>query len=468
MRTRRPILTLLLLAGLLAVPATPAAATKSQEMIFEAPRDLLDPLLLVKTFDEMDSLGARSLRVVLGWKAVAPSPDSRIRPSKDLSAPASYDWSAYDPILDEAKSRGVKVQLTISSPVPRWATKGARDNLTRPSPDRFREFVVAVSKHYSSKVARYSIMNEPNLPQFLLPQYDNGKAVSPSIYRGLYDAALRGLRSAGDTKPVLMGETAPNGQSPRSVPPVQFLQGALCLNSKYKRTRACVQPRVDGWAHHPYTKAAGPLKLPPNSRLADIGVLSRMTIALDRAAKAKAIKKGVKLYLTEFGVQSVPDRVYGVSYEKQNAFRAIAEKIAYDNSRVAAISQYLLSDDISKGTGINCCGGFESGLRTFDGKDKPSFDGFRLPLVAERRGSTIRLWGLVRPATATTNVAIERRSGSGAWSQVASPATNNRGVFTATSRNVSNGRWRVVWTAPDGTVFTSPGVPAYTWPSRLR
>ena len=442
--------------------APSASASTKQEVTFEAPRDLLNASKRSQTFDEIAAFGVRSLRVVLYWRDVAPNAESRIRPKADLADPASYDWAKYQPILDEAQSRGFRVLLTVTSPAPTWATKGARDDgVTRPSPDRFREFVTAVSGQFGSKVARYSFINEPNLPQFLKPQYENGKAVSPLIYRGLYDAALRGLKVAGDTKPVLMGETAPNGAAPRTVAPVVFLRGALCLNSQYKRVGGCTQLRVDGWAHHAYTRREGPLVNVPE-RLVTVGVLPRLTEALDRAAKVGAVKRKLPVFLTEFGIQSEPDRLLGVPFQQQNEFRAISEKIAYDNPRVAAFSQYLMTDDV---TGS---GGFESGLRSAGGVNKPAYDGFRLPVVAELRGSSVRLWGLVRPAGGPVNVTIQRRTGSGAWKSTGSTVTSSRGIWTSKSSNVKSGSWRVTWVAPDGTTYESPGVRAYSWPTRLR
>ena len=57
-----------------------------------------------------------------------------------------------------------------------------------------------------------------------------------------------------------------------------------------------------------------------------------------------------------------------------------------------------MRDDLPReGPAYERYGGFESGLRHSDGEVKPAFDGFRLPLVAER-GHRTRLWGLVRPA----------------------------------------------------------------------
>ena len=51
------------------------------------------------------------------------------------------------------------------------------------------------------------------------------------------------------------------------------------------------------------------------------------------------------VYLTEFGIQSFPDRLLGVSLARQAEFIAISEHIAYRNRRVRSFSQYLWRDD---------------------------------------------------------------------------------------------------------------------------
>ena len=53
---------------------------------------------------EIDSLGAHALRIVLYWKDVAPDADSRVKPKLDMADPSVYDWSRYQPVLDEAKA----------------------------------------------------------------------------------------------------------------------------------------------------------------------------------------------------------------------------------------------------------------------------------------------------------------------------------------------------------------------------
>jgi len=463
------IVLLVVLTALLAPIA--ASADSTQQVTFEAPRDLRNPATREQAFADLQSLGVKALRVVLYWRDVAPDASSRIRPHVDLTDSDAYDWSTYAPILDGAKQRGWPVTLTVSGPVPTWATNGARDAYTRPNPTQFRAFMTAVSRRFGDEVARYSIWNEPNLPEFLRPQYDSRKQpVSPGIYRGLYIAGVQGLADAGDKKPVLIGETAPNGKVPTvmtsraRVAPLTFLRGVLCLNKNYKKVGKCAKLRIDGYAHHAYAQKAGPLDRPKDPNLVTIGVISRLTQALDRAAKAGVIARRLPVYITEFGVQSYPDKVVGVPLLQQNEYRAIAERMAYYNSRIVAFSQYLLTDDPPTGPpGPNCCGGFESGLRTAKGVDKPSFDGFRLPLVVRRSGKKVSIWGLVRPAIGATTVKIERRTGSGAWRSLGTVRTNGRGAFTLGGRDLRRATWRVSWTDPDGTVFRSPPVRAYTW-----
>lgn len=467
------IVLFVVLAALLAplLPPAVASASQSEQVTFEAPRDLRYAETRERAFSDLESLGVRALRVVLYWRDVAPDASSRIRPHVDLTDPGVYDWSTYAPILDGARQRGWPVTLTVSGPVPTWATNGARDAYTRPNPAQFRAFMTAVSRRFSDEVARYSIWNEPNLPEFLRPQYDSRKQpVSPSIYRGLYIAGVQGLADADDKKPVLIGETAPNGKVPRvmtaraRVAPLTFLRGVLCLNKNYKKTGHCAKLRIDGYAHHAYAQKAGPLDRPKDPNLVTIGVISRLTKALDMAARAGVVAKRLPVYITEFGVQSYPDKVVGVPPLQQNEYRAIAEKISYYNPRIVAFSQYLLTDDPPTGPpGPNCCGGFESGLRTAKGVNKPSFDGFRLPLVVRRSGKKVSIWGLARPATGATTVKIERRTGSGAWRSLGTVRTNGRGAFTLGGRDLRRATWRVSWTAPDSTVFHSPPVRAYTW-----
>jgi len=456
---RRLLVPLTLLLILALAPA--ASASRTQSLTFEGPKDFLNPESRPGALDEVGGLGVRSLRVIVAWSSVAPGSDQTEKPAFEPTDPAAYDWGEYEALINAATARGWEVLVTISGPVPRWATAAKRDNVTRPSSTAFGAFVTALGRKFGDQINTWAVWNEPNQPQFLRPQFARGgQAESPKIYRSLFQAAVRGLANAGqgDDK-VLIAETSPRGNRSRIVPPLRFLRGMLCLDAKYKKRPACGALDPDGYAHHAYTTRQGPYFVPPAPHSSDdvtIGVLSRLTKALDRAQAAGALKKRLPIYLTEFGIQSTPDTQSGVSLAKQVQFRAISERIAWSNPRVVAFSQYLLRD--SDPTGKDEFAGFESGLRFADGRPKPSLPAFRLPLAVMRVGSKVSIWGLVRPATgaATATITYADR-GSSTFKTLRTVRTDARGYFVISSTYRAGRRWNLKWES-----FTGSPVESYT------
>src|SRR3954451_18211041 len=451
---RRAIITLLLAHVLGALLAAPAGASSTEAVTFEGSRDLLEDGTWEPTLNEIDALGAKALRVIVYWNDVAPSPNSSRRPSFDATDPTQYPgFAKYDRLLQAAHDRGIKVLLTISGPVPKWATQSRKDNLTRPRPAEFEKFATAIGKRYKALVHWWAIWNEPNHPDFLQPQYSakGHRPLSPGIYRQLFLAGWRGLRSSVGDPYLLMGETAPRGTS-HVVAPITFLRGALCLNSRYVKRRTCSNLPADGYAHHAYSTRQGPFFKPPGPNDVTIGVLSRLTRALDRAGASGAIKKGMGIFLTEFGVQSYPDKLLGVPLSQQAEYRSISEHIAYRNSRVKLFSQYLMRDSQPlPGPPAQRYSGFESGLRTCAGKKKPAFDAFRTPLTVTKAGSRVNLWGLVRPARGATAVEVQYQDGGkGAWKKLFDKKTSASTVWTGRTSDRKRRRWRVAWRSPAG------------------
>jgi len=459
-----------------------ALASHSQVTYFEAPSDLLNPATRPHALQQMQWLGVHALRVELHWEGVAPGPRSATRPSFEATNPAAYRWGQYDAVLAEAQRLHWPVLLTVTSPAPRWATSNRKaPYITRPVPRDFREFMTAVARHYGSEVSIYSIWNEPNEPVFLMPQWNsNGTPASPRIYRGLYQAGYAGLQGAGIAHPkVLFGETAPAGyDSVRSllrsekskallhpVAPLAFMREALCLNAKYKRSSSCGELQMSGYAHHAYSKAVSPYFVPSEPDDVTIGVLSRLSRALDRAARAGAIPAHLPIYLTEFGVQSKPNKYLGVSAAQQAEYDAMAEHIAYSNPRVAAFSQYLLKDDSLGGApGASVHGGtvgFQTGLEYVNGKRKPLYDGWPVPLTVTKERHGVSLWGLVRPATEATKVTVlVRLKGSKRYRALRTITTNSRGYWSFAS-STRGQYWRVRWTSPTGAKYEGPPIGAH-------
>ena len=123
-----------------------------------------------------------------------------------------------------------------------------------------------------------------------------------------------------------MGETAPLGNR-HVVAPLAFLRGALCLNAHYHKRAGCAQLDADGYAHHAYTKRAGPRYRPPDPDDVTIGVARAPRRARSTApASAGALRAAMPIYLTEFGIQSKPDPFVGVSLARQAEYLSISER----------------------------------------------------------------------------------------------------------------------------------------------
>jgi hypothetical protein len=487
-RIRTTLLSLLasaLFAG--SVGAAQALASHAQVTYFEPSTYLLqaEAKLRPRIFAQLEHLGVHALRVELYWHDVAPGAENATKPAFDATNPAAYQWGNYAVVLEEAKRLGWPVLLTVTSPVPRWATSnGATPYITRPDPEDFKEFMTAVARKFGSEVSTYSIWNEPNHPAFLLPQFNsNGTPASGRIYRGLYEAGYAGLQAAGIAQPrVLFGETAPTGfdsvksfvhSKSRSekagallhdLAPLAFMREALCLNGAYKKAGSCSELQTVGYAHHAYTLPAGPSYVPPEQDDVTLGALSRLSNALNLAARAHAIPAAVPIYLTEFGVQSLPNKQLGVSVAKQAEFDAISERIAYENPRVAAFSQYLLKDDPLGGApGSSVHGGtvgFQTGLEYVNGSAKPLYFGWPIPLTVTRTRHGVSLWGLVRPASGATSVTVlVKAKRSKHWRTLTTAHTNGLGYWSLHSSKAGE-EWRVRWTSPQHVKYEGPAIRA--------
>jgi hypothetical protein len=461
-----------------ALNTAPALASHTQADYFEPATVLMDARTRERALSQMKHLGVHALRVELYWQSVAPGANSAARPNFDATNPASYGWGAYDWIMAKAHELGWKVLLTVTSPVPRWATSNHKAPYdTNPNARAFREFMTAVGRHYGSQVALFAIWNEPNDAAFLLPQFNSkGQPASPRIYRGLYQEGYAGLQAAGLAHPhVLIGETSPAGYVTLSrreahrnalhdVAPLAFLRGLFCLDSHYHKAGSCGRLSASGYAHHAYSTKAGPYYVSPVRDDVMIGTLSRLERALNLAARAGAINGGIPLYLTEFGVQSKPNRYLGVSPSKQAEYDAISEYIAWRNPRVAAFSQYLLKDGAvggAPGSGVHGgFVGFQSGLEYISGKPKPLYSAWPVPLAVFSTHGGYSLWGLVRSATGSTKVTILiKRRGSRRYTVLKTQSTNSLGYWSFSSR-VRGTSWRVRWTSPSGARYEGPPIGA--------
>jgi hypothetical protein len=187
-----------------------------------------------------------------------------------------------------------------------------------------------------------------------------------------------------------------------------------------------------GIAHHPYTPAGGPRVRPRNADDVTIGTLDRMVRALDRLGRAGRLRRGLPVFLTEFGFQTDPPDAFGARMRRVPGFLGESEWLAVRSSRIGSWSQYPLVDDELTGEGVLRFGGFQSGLRFRDGRAKAGvYEAYRRPLWVRDLGrGRVEVFGGVRTGDgSSTPVRIESRLGRGAYRRVATARLGPRGYF---------------------------------------
>jgi Cellulase (glycosyl hydrolase family 5) len=415
------------LAVLLSAGAGVARASKSQWSVFEDHPWLVqtDPVTRARTLDEIQALGADTIRIEVKWNEVAPSAYSKQRPNVDTSDPGVYPgFQRYDELVKLVTERGLRILMTLTGDAPRWATARDRGENYKPEAAEYAKFVTAVGKRYSGlfgglpKIQYFTIWNEPNHIQFIKPT-----SQAPIVYRKLVDAALPALRAAAPGAKVFVGELKPTPR--KGFGPLQFLQDWLCLDKNFKRLRGKAARKkkcsgfkkvvAAGFAHHPY----GPVGLISERKdIVNLLAIKRLAKALDKAARAGRINRGLPIYNTEYGIQTNPPDIF-VSTNPTRQAQIINEKeeFAYRYARLKSHSQYQLYDGPGRaGPPAIKWSGFQTGLRFSNGKTKPALNAYRFPIVVRKvsRGRQVVVWGRVRPGKGARFAQIERFAG-GRW-----------------------------------------------------
>jgi hypothetical protein len=516
------------IVGLLAV-ASPAFASSNQISIFEPGTQLLgNPSAALHT---VRLLGAREIRLVLHWNEIAPDASSRRSPGHfSASNPASYpvaNWAWYDTVIEDAQADGITVDLDIAGRAPLWAMpKSAPVNgqgSVDPSAGDYQQFVEAVGKRYSGtytpsgassalpKVTTWSVWNEPNYQSSLEPQ-GSGKndvnPVSPDLYRSLVSAAWKGLGATGHGhNSVLIGELAPRGYPDDFAGlmfPVLFVRSLYCVGSNYRplsgstaRSQGCPTTAsasrafakdnpglfdATGVSAHLYSNYGPPdgefFRTCVHSGLcASLGDIGDLTRALDRSMAAYGSHRHYDIYDTEYGYQTAPPRKpqSGVVSPATGAeYLNWAEYISWKNPRIASYDQYQLSDP-EQPTQANDYGNddnYASGLEAWDGKPKPTYYAFRLPLyLPKTKGRRLEVWGCARPApfatmdtgaTQSAELQFEAKGSSTFTTLATVKITNSMGYFDIRVTFPGSGTVRLTYTYPASDALLAPGYAVFS------
>ena len=523
---RPPLLALLTLLLSAAFTAASAWASTTQAAILQDQVHVLgDP---VDTMVVLRSLGVSEVRIFLPWGAIAPRLSSRTRPRGfDAADPGDYPaagWAPYDAAVEAATADGIGVYFDFLGPVPLWASTAPPSGIGthnpyvyEPDAHQFGDFVTAVGTRYGGgytpagspsplpRVKFWGIWNEPNYGPDLQPQAIGGVEVAPALYRGLLDDAWSALQATGhghDT--ILIGETAPRGAANPGVAngtlPLRFLRALYCVDASFQElrgraasARGCPPSaaaarrfrsqnpalfQASGFAAHMYTlRQQAPPDLPtPASEpdwagLADVTKLER---TLDRLNAIYGSHARLPIYNTEFGFQTNPPRpqcgCVSLSPATAAYYMNWSEYLMWRNPRIRSYSQYLLSDGAVPQHPNES--NFSSGLEFPNGRHKPGFDAFRLPLylpiTTTGPGRTLEVWGGVRPAPyaqrdtgSRQHALIQFQRGSrGRWRTVRRVTiTNSAGYFELPVAFPASGSVRLQWTYPPPSAFLAYAAP---------
>ena len=291
------------------------------------------------------------------------------------------------------------VQLTLTGPVPKWATKRKRRaSSTIRAPSGSAAGRRAVAPRYGDRVNLWSIWNEPNHPEFLGPQYKRRQAA----HAAALPQALRGGRERDPRRPGRLDATRCCSARPRrsatrtSSRRSAFLRGALCLNARLQASARAARS-CGSTATRTTPTRAGPARRSSSDDADEvsIGTLGRLIAALDKAARAGAHRAQPR---------DLPDRVRDPEQARPDRGRLVRapgrvpRDLRADRVREPARQGVLAVPDERRPAAQGHAGWSATpASRPACGRRRarrsPPYNGFMLPLAAQRYGSQRRAVG---------------------------------------------------------------------------
>lgn len=393
-------------------------------------------------FDTTVQANAGVVRITMGWSGlVGPQPPADPRNPAD----PAYGFASVDRAVSEAAERGLEVFFTFVR-APAWAEGPNRPEESdpgilspgawKPDPGALGDFAAAVASRYSGSfpdpatgqplphVRYYEAWNEPNIPQYLAPQYEGGAPTGVNIYRDLLAAVGAAVKGVDKGNQVIGPDLAPYGDPPAHAwrsRPFDFLRNLFCLKggNKPKPQTRCPKkqiPTLDIFSAHPINSYGGPAdeaEAPGDAASGDLDELERY---LRAAEKAKTIRPRGKrpLWVTEFWWPTSEVVGSPLVVDPATQARYVAQSLYLHWKAGAQVSTYFGLDTTPYG------------LFSPDGTPKPAFEAFRFPFVVDRgKKGKLLAWG---KAPGAGQLEIQREGANG-WETIKQLAVKG-GVFT--------------------------------------
>ncbi len=283
---------------------------------------------------------------------------------------AIADLVSLDGAIPVAQLAGLRVTLAVYPYPPSLLEDGTA------TPKAFAQWLTLLATRYPS-VKQYVVMNEPNQPAFVRPQFRrDGRNASAAIAGRYLAAGYDALKAVNPMIRVVglglspRGNDRPDAASNVSTSPVRFL---AALGAWYRRSGRTL-PLMDGLSFHPYpNQATDPLDRGypwPNAGFANVDRIKQALWDAFRETPQPTTVNGLKISLDEVGWQvdttletgySGTENVNVTSEATQAAIYGEIVRRANCDPHVAEVNIFGFYDDRPRGTG------FQSALRRVDG-----------------------------------------------------------------------------------------------------
>ena len=306
-------------------------------------------------------LAPKVVRYNVAWEQVAPT-----RPAfADDPADPAYDFKRADAMAKQTAAIGAQSLFTIVNS-PRWANGGKPPRYAPVNADLYGQFCGSVAWRYSGTytppgalvplpaVKNFTVWNEPNRGQYLLPQGPGGLTAARTFAR-LVKACADAVHAVSPDARVAVGPIASRGAQGGAAP-IAFLDAY----------RLAGGPRPQALALNPYMNGLAP-DFKPNEKPADGAITLRNLDQLERWLN-RTYGGTVPIWFTEFAWRTAPTPKLGtISPAKQADLLHKTVKLVRTHYPYAKMLVWFLVRDESP------TGYWRSGLATFDWQQKPAY-----------------------------------------------------------------------------------------------
>lgn len=437
----RPILLAVFLA-LIAAAIIPASASAGPRPLKTGVSDFHpnDPA----AFANVRATGSSLALGRIQWYLVAPEKEPAIWNPEDPADP-NYDWNHIDKWVSRAVAAGLTPVLQIFG-APAWAqgcsaTETEEEAVCRPDPADLATFAKAAVRRFSGnfaglpRVRYWEGMNEPNLSLYFQPQFENGRPVSPDLYRTLQNSFYSAVKSVNPSALVLAPGLGPIEVKGYTIGPMKFTRLLLCMtggNHPRPTSGDCGGGvHFDIFDIHPYTTGRPTHKGGPNDvEMGDLAKMQKLIAAADRAGRIKGAFKRTPLWITEFSYDSKPPDPGGLSMRIGKQWIAEALYQAWSNN-VQVFMWYSLEDQ-KPNSNVPFSISLQSGLYFWAPtiaaeQPKPTMYAYRFPFVAFRQPSGLKFWGRT-PNSRGGKVTLLAKHGK-KWRRIGVTRANKVGIF---------------------------------------